>query len=259
MKRRLIITGLFAGLMWSGCGDPDTTDDCTGRICGSPTDTGTNQDSGTTGDSRVPIPDGGDSGTTGDTSTPPGDSGMGGGDCTSWETANCLSDDTATRTCTDASGTRTETMTLQRLDYNFFRCRVQPILDRGCDQFGCHGTEASLPLPNTGDRPLRVYSRVMLRTDPDLTGNEAAGVTDGLTQEEWCGNYDSARSFYTADAAMSELLTQPLDPTAGGLAHVGATFFNNPSHPDYQTIAMWLGGATLANCNPGPNEVGSMP
>jgi len=170
--------------------------------------------------------------------------------CNSWQTA-CDGSDDATRTCTDANGCGVAppatlvSTTLHRLDVNFFQCRVQPILDYGCDQFGCHGTDDA--------RPLRVYSRVMWRIDPLLRGNESGRAMDPLTAQEWCRNYDSARSFWTSDPAMSELVRQPLEPGAGGLSHVGVHLFANTSDADYQTILQWLSGATLASCDAGFN------
>ena len=161
------------------CGEPTGGDDCARRICSS----------------------GGGGGGGGSDAGPgvgPTDAGPGGGDrdgggtigvdggpggcipdwqCTSWETA-CDGSDDATRECVDANdcgvappASMTST-TLEPLDVSFFRCKVQPILDYGCDQFGCHGTDDY--------RPLRVYSRVMWRIDPITRGLEGPGAADPL-------------------------------------------------------------------------------
>lgn len=255
---------LFLAFVLVACGDPEIADDCTRRICAS--DAGTSMpppmqtDAGSIvlDDGAVIWLDAGPGpvvpGTDGGPGAPGVDAGPGGcvpsWQCTSWQTA-CDGSDDATRTCTDAAGCGVAppasmvATTLHRLDVNFFRCRVQPIFDAGCDQFACHGTD--------DERPLRVYSRVMWRIDPLLRGNESARAMDPLTTQEWCRNYDSARSFWTSDPAASELLRQPLEPGAGGLSHVGVHLFANTSDADYQTILQWLSGATLASCDAGFN------
>ena len=246
-----------------GCGDPTITDDCTRRICAtdagreSPPPMRTDAGSIVLDDGAVIWLDGGPDPVVdvdGGTSVPGVDAGPGGcvpnWQCNSWQTA-CDGSDAATRTCSDANGCGVAppaalvSTTLHALDVNFFRCRVQPIFDQGCDQFGCHGTD--------DERPLRVYSRVMWRIDPLLRGNESMRSTLPLTPEEWCRNYDSARSFWTSDPAMSELVRQPLEPGAGGLSHVGVHLFGSTSAADYQTILQWLSGASLPSCDAGFN------
>ena len=168
--------------------------------------------------------------------------------CTAW---SVVCGDDATRTCTDANGCGSdwgrpaETQPLAALDESFYRCRVQPIFDRSCSQLACHGTE---------DRPLRTYSRVKWRINPAWRGTHNAGGDAALTGEEWCRNLSSARLFAGGDPAASQLLTQPLSPSLGGLAHAGYTLFYETSDPDYQTIREWLSGASLPSCDAGFND-----
>jgi hypothetical protein len=252
--------GSVSFLFLFACGDPVATDDCARRICSS-ADARTAADSGFAppGTDAGFIPPGTDAGFippgTDAGPLPPGtDAGTGcvpAWECTAWQTTDCNTSDAATRSCVDRNGCAgaappPTTTTLHRLDKHFFRCRVQPVLDYGCDQFGCHGTD-------TG-RPLRVYSRVMWRMDPLIAGNECAGCMVALTTEEWCRNYDSARSLWTADPDDSELIRQPLEPGLGGLAHVGVHLFQSTTDPNYQVLRDWINGATApATCDSGHN------
>ena len=191
--------------------------------------------------------------------------------CSPWDTGG--NGDMAKRTCTDVNncGTNTqkpvETATLPPLDLNYFKCNVEPILDRKCSMLGCHGKE-------TG-RALRVYSRARMRikggtltsVDPACPGNASADACVGSTTcsckathspAEWQRNYDSARGFKldpqgkaipTGMADASDLLAQPI---VGGKAHSGVHLFR-PGDPEEITLKAWLDGATLASCNPGSN------
>lgn len=167
--------------------------------------------------------------------------------CTPW---NVVCGDDETRTCTDANacgsdwGRPPATRALPALDERFFRCRIQPIYDRSCAQVACHGTE---------DRPLRTYGRSKWRINPAWRGNHVDGPP-ALTAEEWCRNFSSTRAFAAGDPASSQLLTQPLSPSLGGLAHAGYTLFFDTSDPDYQTIRQWLEGASLPSCDAGYND-----
>lgn len=199
----------------------------------------------------------------------------GGGSCTEvwvcgpWQTSG--TSDAATRTCNDtnACGTTARrpalSATLPALDFQFYECNVEPILDRGCAQLACHGSE-------TG-RALRVYARGRHRIAGETfiePGCLSAGTphpseecegsiecrcwTLPHSAAEWRRNFDSARGFALdatgaplSDATTSELLTQPL--TGGGLAHAGIKFWR-AGDPDYQTILSWLEGAALGRtCN----------
>lgn len=186
--------------------------------------------------------------------------------CTPWQAE--AGTDQATRTCTDQNMIGTTEckppegpVTLPSLDLNYFKCNVQPILDRGCSMMGCHGTDQG--------RYFRVYSRGRLRNNEivDRVGSCLKSGTVNLqeagsgtvmcegwlphTDLEWQKNFDSARSFMLGITApeQSEMLLQPV---IGGRPHVGVHLFTE-SDPDYQTIRAWLGGATLPSCNPLPN------
>lgn len=236
-------------LLAVGCGDP-STDECARRICGTPGDAGSApRDAGETPIDAAARPDAGpllgiDGGAPPDGGSAPASC----HDCTSWQTA-CDGSDRATRTCTPRPGCTAPapetTRDLPRLDEDFFRCRVQPVLDRGCDQMACHGTD-------TG-RPLRVYSRLSWRLPARFSGSDTRDSTAPLSSMEWCRNFDSARSFATSDPAASELVRQPLEPLAGGLAHTGIHLFADTADAEYRVLLDWLSGASLASCDPGFN------
>lgn len=177
----------------------------------------------------------------------------------------------ATRSCIDqnACGTTASqpmlTAAAPALDLNFYKCRVEPILDRSCASIGCHGDL---------NRPLRIYARARLRRDEMVTRiigscnppappatynldavcsqNKACDCSRPHTPGEWQANFDSARAFAIGLAAPadSELLTQPL--VNFSYAHAGRKFLKT-TDADYQTILNWLQGQTLATCNPGAN------
>lgn len=187
--------------------------------------------------------------------------------CSAWDTGG--NGDSATRACTDTNncGTTTgkppTTATLPALDDNYFRCNVEPILDKKCSMLGCHGTE-------TG-RALRVYARARLRNAPDMfsssncagtlsgascTGSNSCPCEAGHSPTEWQRNYDSARGFGLdangnplADQSQSDLIAQPV---VGGKAHAGIHLFRT-TDPEYSTLLNWLNGATLATCDVGIN------
>jgi hypothetical protein len=189
--------------------------------------------------------------------------------CSSWETDG--SSDDATRTCTDQNdcGTSaqkpTEAETLPALDMNFYKCNVEPIMNRKCSMLGCHGTEQG--------RALRLYARGRLRiTGEMLTDSLNSCLSQGMsfpsesctgsiecrcyfephTQTEWQRNFDSARGF-ALDAAGdpiaapddSELIAQPI---VGGKAHAGIHLFRRDD-ADHDKLRRWLSGETLATCN----------
>ncbi|MGE0791407.1 MAG: hypothetical protein AB7S26_37375 [Sandaracinaceae bacterium] len=268
---------LLAALLAMGCDDGETG--CVpgmGRICPGGSDSGPNprMDAG-------PLPpgvDGGnrDAGPRFDGSPACVESWT----CTPWETDG--TSDAATRSCVDANGCGTtfmqpaQTTTLPALDRDFYECNVEPILDRGCAQLACHGTE--------NGRALRVYHRGRLRittvpSDPpseqlhELSG--CLGNPSVITAPQDCigslececwqlphtpreriRNFDAARGFGLdsagtplTDQADSELLTQP--EIGGGFPHQNIHFWSS-SDADYQTILSWLNGATLGRtCNLG--------
>ena len=187
--------------------------------------------------------------------------------CTDW---SVQSDGKYKRSCTDdkACGTTSSKPTegpvdLPSLDLEYYKCKIEPIFDRGCAMIGCHGTE-------TG-RAFRLYARGRLRNDEVVptvptclrpTGptnlNETGTATvmcEGRlphTATEWQKNFNSARQFMVglSQADDSELLQQPV---VGGKAHAGVHLFKK-TEADYQTIAKWLSGEKLGQvCDPGTN------
>jgi hypothetical protein len=233
-----------------GCGadDPEKADPCTSGLCSS----------------------GGPGG--------PGSTGTGGsGTCTeAWSCTPWLKGDGGlyTRKCVDAAqcGTTAQKppegpVALPELDLDYFKCKVEPILDRGCAMMGCHGTEVG--------RAFKIYGRGRLRRNetvpqvyscpvgPQMVNlqEEGSGTVmcvgwSAHTEGEWQENFDNARSFMIGitDPAQSDLLAQPV---IGGKAHEGVHLFAK-TDADYQTIAAWLGGAKLGTtCDPGePSSTG---
>lgn len=264
MKRKFFLSVALGGMMFvagiASCGPEDTnsstTGPCPNGLCGS----------------------GGDGGGSVSGSTSGSSSGNGGSSgcveawlCTPWQTNGTNND--GTRTCSDLNncGTTTnkptETAVLPGLDLDFYKCNVEPILDRGCAQLACHGTE-------TG-RALRTYARgrhrhpgemlletgclkppgTMVPTESCEGGIECACWTAPHTAMEWQLNFDAARGFGldskgtpipAGQEDTSELISQPI---IGGKAHAGIKMFAN-GDPEYQTIKAWLSGQKLGmTCN----------
>jgi hypothetical protein len=242
LVRRRRRVALLAITLAAGCFDPRTPAECPDRVCG--------QDPGD------------------DDETDGGPACAESWECTTWEAP--LGSDQATRTCVDRNDTGTTAckpsegpVTLPALDLDYYKCRVSPIIQRGCAMMGCHGTE-------TG-RPFRTYARGRLRNDQivNRTGTcipqtgqvnlQEAGTGTVMcegwlphTAEEWKKNFDSARSFMlgVTDPADSDLLLQPV---VGGKPHIEIKLFRD-TDADYATIRDWLGGATLGQaCNTGVN------
>jgi hypothetical protein len=90
--------------------------------------------------------------------------------CSPWSTSG--GGNAATRTCVDSKNCGTTTnkpatsATLPALDVNYFKCNVEPVLEKKCSMLGCHGTE-------TG-RALRVYARGRLRNPTDTITSVAS-------------------------------------------------------------------------------------
>lgn len=187
--------------------------------------------------------------------------------CSAWQKG---ADGKYTRTCTDSAmcGTTAQKpivgpVALPDLDIDFYKCKVEPIFDRGCAMLGCHGTE-------TG-RALKIYARGRLRRNetvpqvntcpigPQMVNLQKDGTGTVMcvgwsphTQGEWQENYDNARSFAVglSNPDESDLLAQPV---VGGKAHAGVHLFRK-TDADYATIRDWLNGAKLGSaCNTNGN------
>ena len=141
--------------------------------------------------------------------------------------------------CSIDSGS--ETATLPDVDYAYFVQRVQPILERRCAFFACHGSR---------ERFFQVYQEARLREIPDPHPLFEAPLP--LTDSELERNFrQTAGMLYGFDAPQdSPLFSKPL---ATGTRHAGATLFGGPdifldrSDPDYQTLLKWAHGARLAS------------
>lgn len=235
-RRRAVV--LLVAL--AACFDPTTPEECPNRICG--------QDPGDLVDAGPACAES--------------------WECTTW--AAPPGSDQATRTCTDRNQAGTTEckpsegpVTLPALDLDYYKCRVSPIIQRGCSMMGCHGTDAG--------RAFRTYARGRLRNDQivNRTGTcipssgqvnlQEAGTGTVMcegwlphTAEEWKKNFDSARSFMldVTNPADSDLL---LMPVVGGKPHIEIKLFRD-TEADYTTIRDWLGGARLGmTCNTGVN------
>jgi hypothetical protein len=187
--------------------------------------------------------------------------------CTAWQPA---AGGQYTRVCTDKNACGTTVgkppegpLSLPALDLDYYKCKVEPIFDRGCAMLGCHGTE-------TG-RALKIYARGRLRhkemvpqvstcpIGPQVVDLAVEGSGTVMcvgwsphTAAEWQSNYDSARAFMlgVTDPEQSDLIAQPIE---GGKAHAGVHLFAK-GDPEHVTLKAWLGGAALGSpCDPGPN------
>lgn len=124
------------------------------------------------------------------------------------------------------------------LDRDYFRCRVQPILDGSCAMLECHGDE---------ERPLRVFSRNRLRLDLAAT-KSSTGLGLPLSEPELDANYESAASFAVSPPEDSLLVRKPLDESAGGYLHDGRELYDegdvfaDAEDPDYLVLLAWLDG-----------------
>ncbi len=184
--------------------------------------------------------------------------------CSAWDLSDA---GTATRTCSDALGCGTTAQKppvgpapLPPLDLPYFQCEVQPVLERGCGQLGCHGTE-------TG-RAFRLYARGRLRHSEQVPSCTGAGTRDlaiegtgtvqclgasRLTPTEWRMNFDNARAFSlgVGNVVDNELLTQPQQGNARAHASVKLFMLDDPS---YTKVKAWLtGAAAAAGCDAGFN------
>lgn len=225
------------------------------------------------GGSSGGIGDAGGSGSVGDAGGNGSDGGGPGADggcneqwlCSDWEATAA---GTATRTCLDGNGCGTTTtrptqgpLPLPALDLNYYKCKVQPLLERTCSALGCHGTET--------DRVWKLYARGRLRNDEvvpqvsgclggqvnlaqDATGTVMCAGWSRLTATEWRRNFDRARAYGLALNSPDEspLLTQPTSGNA--LAHAGVKPFA-PQDASYVVIRQWLAGAASGPCDAGFN------
>jgi hypothetical protein len=116
------------------------------------------------------------------------------------------------------------------LDYDYFKAKVQPIfLEKRPGHARCVMCHAE--------------ANNQLRLERLPTGQE------NWTEEQSRKNFETVVKIVEAadDPLTSKLLIHPLAPEAGGDAfHSGGRQFADRNDPNWQTIAAWAKGATLA-------------
>jgi hypothetical protein len=130
------------------------------------------------------------------------------------------------------------------LDREYFRCNVQPVIEARCSFPACHGSAR---------RPFQMYG----------VGRMRYGVgwdrpTAPLTQKELDDNFVVASGFTTTTGTGEAwLLAKPLDTSAGGYFHRGATLYGNGdvfmtrADTGYQMLANWIAGSSAQpSCQP---------
>lgn len=136
------------------------------------------------------------------------------------------------------------------LDFGYFVCAVQPILDRECSAPACHGTPAR-GLQLLSPSRMRIASEYQVAR-ADLSSEEIElGIHPALTDAELSFNYEQCRAFALVHDAgeTSQLLSRPLAVAAGGLYHEArGDIFASRDDARYRTLEAWLGGATEASC-----------
>jgi len=132
-----------------------------------------------------------------------------------------------------------ETAKLPDVDYGFFVKSVQPILERRCAHFACHGSL---------DRSYQVYAEARLREIPDP--RPLTEAVRPLTETELERNFRMTAGllYGLSDPEDSLLFSKPLE---NGTRHGGSTIFGGPDvflgreDVDYQTLLEWAKGARL--------------
>lgn len=118
-------------------------------------------------------------------------------------------------------------------DYALFAEKVQPILAARCANPTCHGSPG---------RPLEVYAVHLHRRDPARVHRD-----EPLTEAEQRHNFERARAFVLGAEGPADclLLTKPLAPAAGGVAHGGGVQFADTAERDYATLRWWVARALV--------------
>lgn len=139
---------------------------------------------------------------------------------------------------------------LPALDFGFFVCAVQPILDRECATPACHGNPAR-GLQVLSSSRMRIAGEYQ-RARADLGAEEIElGMHPALTDVELSFNYEQCRAFALPRGAggTSQLLSRPLAVAAGGVYHdERGDIFASADDPSYRTLERWLLGATGESC-----------
>jgi len=123
----------------------------------------------------------------------------------------------------------------EKLDEAYFRCRVQPILTKSCAALACHGD-------------IKRYYHLFSRNRMRLSGGEEQRNAQ-LSAQERAFNYNATRAIVNVETPNdSYLLLKPLESTAGGYYHGGATRYDkgniylNRDDPDFKTLEKWVNG-----------------
>lgn len=141
----------------------------------------------------------------------------------------------STSACTQPAGTAPA---FPKLDFDYYVCVIDPILEQGCSYVACHGQQT---------HALRVYSLGKLRGADGISAWDRSHKL--LSRDELDGNYNSAQAFFTgvATAADSLLLREPLPVSQGGPAHYGGPIWSGTSDGRYQAILQWAKGAKITS------------
>jgi hypothetical protein len=128
-----------------------------------------------------------------------------------------------------ASVSNTAAQQPPKLDYEFFKSRVEPIfLTKRPDHARCYVCHVE------SNNPLRLEK---------LSPNARA-----WTDEQSRRNFETVSKLANpGDPDTSRLLQHPLAPESGGnVFHSGGRQFASKRDPDWRTLAAWINGATLA-------------
>jgi hypothetical protein len=128
-----------------------------------------------------------------------------------------------------ASEENTAAQTATKLDYEFFKSRVEPIfLTKRPDHARCYVCHAE--------------SNNAFRLEK-LSPNASS-----WTEEQSLRNFETVSKLVNpGDLDSSRLLQHPLAPESGGnVFHSGGRQFPSKKDPAWRTLAAWVSGATLA-------------
>jgi hypothetical protein len=131
---------------------------------------------------------------------------------------------------TAAAGSMAAAQTAPKLDYEFFKSRVEPVfLTKRPDHARCYACHVE---SNNAFRLERL----------------APGARD-WTEEQSRRNFEVVSILVNpGDPGTSRLLLHPLGPEGGGdVFHSGGRQFASKRDPAWRTLAAWVSGATLAS------------
>jgi len=121
------------------------------------------------------------------------------------------------------------------LDFNFFRCQVQPVIAARCAFMACHG--------NAG-RPLRLYAEQRYRLGISWDDYETP-----ITDAELAANFKMVGGFVSTKSGEANLLSEkPLDTRTGGLFHRGKDLYGSDDvflgvdDPGYRILTRFIAG-----------------